>query len=157
MKHVEGYFIQKLDNVDLKILRMLQADSRMGYRKMAQSLGIAVGTVYNRIKKLEEDGVFTAYSVIVDPTKVGYDLTAIILIQAEGSHLLEVEKEIAQSNHTVCVYDVTGDFDIAVITRFKNRSSLNNFLKGILKKSHVTRTVTNVVLDVVTEDFRIKI
>ena len=148
---------QKLDDIDFHILRMLQEDSRTSYRKIADALGIAVGTVYNRIKRLEDEGVFKAYTVVVDPTKLGYDLTAIILVQAEGPHLAEVEKEIAQSEYTICVYDVTGDFDIAVIGRFKNRAMLNSFIKGILKMPHVTRTVTNVTLNVVKEDFRVKV
>ena len=94
---------------------------------------------------------------MVDPTKIGYDLTVFVLIQAEGPYLAEVEKEIAQSGYVLCIYDITGDFDIAVIAKFKNRSMLNNFIKGILKMPHVTRTVTNVTLNVVKEDFRIKV
>jgi len=148
---------QRLDGIDFQILRMLQEDSRTSYRKIADALGIAVGTVHNRIKRLEDEGIFKAYTVIVDPTKIGYDLTAVILIQAGGPHLAEVEKEIAQSEYTTCVYDITGDFDIAVIARFKNRAMLNSFIKEILKMPHVTRTVTNVTLNVVKEDFRIKV
>ncbi len=136
---------------------MLQEDSRTSYRKIADALGIAVGTVYNRIKRLEDEEIFKAYTVIVDPTKISYDLTAVILVQAGGPHLAEVEKEIAQSDSTICVYDITGDFDIAVIARFKNRAMLNSFIKEILKMPHVTRTVTNVTLNVVKEDFRIKV
>lgn len=154
---LESKSTQKMDDIDFQILRMLQHDSRTSYRKIAAALGIAVGTVYNRIKRLEEEGIFKAYTVIVDPTKIGYDLTAVILVQAGGPHLAEVEKEIARSEHTICVYDITGDFDIAVIARFKNRAMLNSFIKGILKMPHVTRTVTNVTLNVVKEDFRIKI
>lgn len=156
-KMLEVSSTQKLDSVDLQILRMLQEDSRMSYRKIADALGIAVGTVYNRIKRLEEEGVVKAYTVMADPAKLGCELTAIILIQAEGSHLLEVEKEIAQSDSTICVYDVTGDFDIAVVARFKDRSMLNSFIKGILKTPHITRTVTNVALNVIKEDFRVKV
>ena len=148
---------QKLNGIDFQILRLLQEDSRMSYRKIADAIGMAVGTVYNRIKRLEDEGVLKAYTVMVDTTKIGYDLTAVILIQAEGSHLAEVEKKIAQSDYTICVYDITGDFDIAVIARFRNRSMLNNFIKGILKIPHVTRTVTNVTLNVVKEDFRVKV
>lgn len=148
--------VQKLDAIDFEILRILQKDSRTSYRKIADALGIAVGTVYNRIKRLEDEGVFKSYTVIVDPTKIGYDLTAVILVQAEGPHLAEVEKEIAQSDYTICVYDITGDFDIVVIARFRNRAMLDSFIKGILKMPHVTRTVTNVTLNVVKEDFRIK-
>lgn len=149
--------VQKLDAIDFEILRILQKDSRTSYRKIADALGIAVGTVYNRIKRLEDEGVFKSYTVIVDPTKIGYDLTAVILVQAEGPHLAEVEKEIAQSDYTICVYDITGDFDIVVIARFRNRAMLDSFIKGILKMPHVTRTVTNVTLNVVKEDFRIKV
>lgn len=157
MNILEVSLTQKLDEVDLQILRMLQADSRTSYRKIANALEIAVGTVYNRIKRLEDEKVFKAYTVMVDPTKIGYDLTAVILIQAEGPHLADVEKEIARSDYTICIYDITGDFDIAVIARFKNRSMLNNFIKEILRMPHVTRTVTNVTLNVVKEDFRIKV
>jgi len=148
---------QKLDDIDFQILRILQKDSRMSYRKIADALGIAIGTVYNRIKRLEEEGIFKAYTVMADPTKLGYELTAVILIQAEGPHLQEVEKEIAQSDSTVCVYDVTGDFDIAVVARFKSRSMLDSFIKGVLKTPHITRTVTNVALNVLKEDFRVKV
>jgi len=148
---------QKLDEIDFKILKLLQEDSRTSYRKIADTLGVAVGTVYNRIKRLEDEGVFKAYTVMVDPTKIGYDLTAVILIQAGGPHLAEVEKEIARSDYVTCIYDITGDFDIAVIAKFKNRSMLDNFIKGTLKMPHVTRTVTNVALNVVKEDFRIKV
>jgi len=52
-----------------------------------------VGTAYNRIKSLEDKGVLKGYTEIVDPVKVGYGLTAIILIQAEGKHLLDVENK----------------------------------------------------------------
>lgn len=97
------------------------------------------------------------YTIIVDPIKLGYGLTALILIQSEGQYLSEVEKELAQLDEVICIYDVTGDFDIAVVARFRGRAMLNNFIKGVLKMPHVIRTVTNVVLNVVKEDFRVKV
>lgn len=147
---------QKLDEVDFQIIKILQEDSRISYRKIADAIGIAVGTVFNRIKKLEDEKVFKAYTVMIDPNKIGYNLTAVIFIQAEGAYLAEVEREIAQLDSAICVYDITGDFDIAVIARFKNRTKLNNFIKGLMKMPHITRTITNVTLNVIKEDFRIK-
>jgi DNA-binding Lrp family transcriptional regulator len=136
---------------------MLQEDARTSYRKIAEALGIAVGTAYNRIKRLEDEEILRAYTVMVDSTKLGYGLTAVILIQAEGQHLVEVEKEIAQLDDVICVYDITGDFDIAVVARFRDRFALNNLIKSMLKSSYVKRTVTNVVLNVVKEDFRVSV
>ncbi len=148
---------QKFDDLDLQIIRMLQEDSRKSYGKIADALNIAAGTAYNRVRRLEEEGILKGCTVIVDPVKLGYGLTGVILIQAEGQYLLEVEKELAQLDDVICVYDITGDFDIAVIARFRSRSSLNKFIKGVLRIPHVTRTVTSVALDVVKEDFRVKV
>ncbi len=148
---------EKVDDVDRKIIRLLQEDSRKSFNKIAESLGIAVGTAYNRVKNLEEKGILKGYTILVDSAKLGYGLTALILIEAEGRYLPEVEKEIAELDEVMSIYDITGDYDIAVIARFKNRNTLNNFIKSTLKMPHVSRTVTNVVLNVVKEDFRVKI
>ncbi|MEM1515405.1 MAG: Lrp/AsnC ligand binding domain-containing protein [Candidatus Bathyarchaeia archaeon] len=94
---------------------------------------------------------------MVDSTKIGYNTIAIIFIQAEGAHLVEVENEIAKIDNTIAVYDITGDFDIAIIARFRDRFELNSFVKRVLSMPYVKRTVTNVVLNVVKEDFRVKI
>lgn len=147
---------EKLDDIDLKIIDLLQEDSRLSYNKIAGKLGISVGTAYNRIKSLEQRGVLMGYTVMVDAAKISYNLTALILIQAEGKHLVEAENEIAKMNNIVTVYDITGDFDIAVIARFKDRDSLNHFIKRLLGIPYIKRTVTNVVLNVVKEDFRIR-
>ena len=147
----------KVDEVDLKIIRLLQVDARKSFNKLADSLDIAVGTAYNRVKNMEDNGILKGYTVMLDSAKLGYGLTALILIEAEGRYLPEVEKELAQLGEVICIYDITGDYDIAVVARFKNRSTLNNFIKSTLKMPHVTRTVTNVVLNVVKEDFRVKV
>ena len=146
-----------MDEVDRKIIRLLQEDARKSFNKIADSLGIAVGTAYNRVKSLEDRGILKGYTIILDPTKLGYGLTALILIQAEGRYLPEVEKELAQLDEVISIYDITGDYDIAVVARFTNRAILNNFIKSTLKMPHVSKTVTNVVLNVVKEDFRVKV
>ncbi len=148
---------QNVDEVDLNIIRLLQEDSRKSFNKIAERLGIAVGTAYNRVKNLEERGILKGYTIIVDPTKLGYGLTALILIQAEGRYLPEVENELSNLDEVISIYDITGDYDVAVVARFMNRAALNNFIKSTLKMPHVSKTVTNVVLNVVKEDFRVKV
>lgn len=152
-----GYNLdQKMDEIDLKIIHLLQEDSR-SFSKIADSLGIAVGTVYNHVKNLEDDGILKGYTVIVDSNKLGYGLTALILIQADGRYLTEVEKELAQLYDVISIYDLTGNYDIAIIARFKDRSKLNNFIKNIQKMPNVKKTVTNVALNIIKEDFRVKV
>ena len=146
-----------MDDIDRKIIQLLQEDARKSFNKIADSLGIAVGTAYNRVKNMEDSGILKGYTIMLDSGKLGFGLTALILIEAEGRYLPEVEKELAKLDEIICIYDITGDYDIAVVARFKNRNTLNNFIKSALKMPHVTRTVTNVVLNVVKEDFRVKV
>jgi DNA-binding Lrp family transcriptional regulator len=148
---------ENVDDIDRNIIRLLQEDSRKSFNKIAESLGIAVGTAYNRVKNLEDKGILRGYTIVLDPTKLGYGLTSLILIQADGRYLPEVEKELAKLDEVISIYDITGDYDVAVVARFKNRATLNNFIKSTLKMPHVSKTVTNVVLNVVKEDFRVKV
>jgi Lrp/AsnC family transcriptional regulator for asnA, asnC and gidA len=123
---------------------------------LANKLGVSVGTAYNRVKNLEATGVVKGYTVVLDPTKLGFELTAIILIQAVGRHLAEVEKEIAKTANVVAVYDIAGEYDAAVVAKFKDRTSLNNYLKNLLATPYVKRTVTNVALNIVKEELQIR-
>jgi DNA-binding Lrp family transcriptional regulator len=145
------------DDLDLRILAILNEDARMSYREIAKKLDIASGTVYNRIKKMTDNGIIKGYIPLLDHRKLGYDLTVLILIQVEGEYLTKVEKMLATPKEVLAVYDITGEFDVAVIARFKNTKSMNNFIKSTLKISYIRRTVTNVVLNIVKEDQRLKI
>jgi DNA-binding Lrp family transcriptional regulator len=147
----------ELDDLDFQILRTLEEDARQSCREIAEKLGVATGTVYNRIKKLTDEGVIKGYIPIIDPEKVGYELTALILIQVEGRYLVDVENEVAKFDEVFYVYDITGEFDVAIAARFKTREKLNKFIKSILTIQHVKRTVTNIVLNVVKEDLRVKV
>lgn len=148
---------EKLDPIDRQILNILQEDCRLSFSKVANKAGISVGTAYNRIKSLEAKGVLKGYTALIDSTKMGYSLTAIILLQAEGGHLTEAETAIAKAASVIAVYDVTGDFDAVIIAKFKDRNSLNTFLKHLSTTPFVKRTATNVALTMVKEDFRLKL
>ncbi|MCS7098507.1 MAG: Lrp/AsnC family transcriptional regulator [Candidatus Methanomethyliaceae archaeon] len=143
--------MELLDNIDINILRELQSNCRASYRDIANKLGLSIGTVHNRIKRMKEIGIIKGFSVIVDAEKIGYELTAVILMQVDGGHIIEVEKIIASTKPVIAVYDITGDFDIIVIAKFRNREELNTFIKDVLKIPHVRRTVTSIALNIVKE------
>ena len=145
------------DVVDRQILDLMQEDCRLSFSKVAFKAGVSVGTAYNRIKNLEAKGIIKGYTVLVDSAKLGYGFTAIILVQAEGGYLNDVEEGIAKASSVVAVYDMTGEFDAAVIAKFKDRNSLNAFIKELSATLHVKRAVTNVALATVKEDFRVKL
>ncbi|MCS7368342.1 MAG: Lrp/AsnC family transcriptional regulator [archaeon GBS-70-058] len=143
----------EIDDVDLEIIRRLKENSKLTYKEIAEAMGISIGAVYNRIKRLEEHGIIKGYTINIDYSKLGYDLTAIIMLQVDGPHIIEVEEKLAKYEENMSVYDVTGDFDIVVIAKVKDREHLNKLIKGILTIPHVKRTVTSIALSVVKENF----
>jgi DNA-binding Lrp family transcriptional regulator len=145
-----------LDELDFKILSLLNEDARMSCREVAEKLGVASGTVYNRVRRMTEEQIIKGYVPVLDYAKLGYGLTAFILIQVEGQHLVDVENMLAKSPEVMAVYDITGEFDVAILARFKSQASMNKFIKDTLKIPSIHRTVTNVVLNIVKEDQRIR-
>ena len=150
-----GILKQFFDEIDKKIVNEYLQDSRLSYREIAKRLGLAVGTIMTRTKKLELQGIIKDYTVILDHNKLGYDLTAITEIMVSKGKLIEMEKEIAKMKVTCAVYDVTGDNDAIIIAKFKNRQELNQFTKKLLSMPFVERTNTHIVLDTIKEDFRL--
>jgi len=146
-----------IDEIDIAILKEVQEDSKTSYRDIAKKLGLSVGTVHNRVKKVADMGVIRSFAAILDPEKLGFDLTAVILMQVDGGHIVDVERAIAKSKSVMAVYDTTGDFDIITIAKFKSREELNTFIKENLKMPNVKRSVTSIVLNVVKEEIRLNL
>ena len=147
----------ELDNTNTQILRILQENCRLSYRKIGEKIGISGVMAASRINNLEDRGVVKGYAVILDPIKLGYDLTAIIFVQTEGGFLKDLENELSQIANVIALYEITGDFDVAAVVKLKDRDSLNSLLKNLLVTPHIKKTMTNVTLNVVKEDFKIKL
>jgi len=154
---LEADSIERIEDIDLRILSLLQEDCRLSFNKIARKLGISVGTAFNHVKNLEKRGIINGYTLMLDSGKLGYSLTVIIMVQAEGSFLADVENEISKSANTLAVYDITGDYDAVAIAKFKDRASLNAFIKNLLALPHIKRTVTHIALNVVKEDQGVKL
>ncbi len=144
-----------LDQLDLKILGILQDNCQISCRKLGSILGISGTIISNHIRKMEQNGIIEGYSVILDPVRLGYELTAIIYIQTECEFVGAVESKISRVADITIVYEVTGDFDLIAVVKLKNRDRLNELIKDLLVTPHVKRTLTNITLNVIKEDFKL--
>ena len=144
-----------IDDLDMRIMREYLRDARVSYRKVAEKLEVAVGTVLSRTKKLEKAGVIRGYSAVFDQERLGYILTAVTEMTVSKGKLLDTEKEIAQWPMVCAVYDATGLTDMFIIAKFKTREDLSAFTKKLLSLPHAERTNTHVVLTTIKEDFRL--
>ena len=144
-----------LNETDQKILKVLLEDARFSSRQIAKNVGVSVGTVLSRIKKMEDEGLIKGYSVLIDHEKLGYQLTVVTEITVSKGKLVETENEIAKISNVCSVYDVTGLTDAIIIAKFKSREELGHFTKRLLSLPYIERTNTHVVLATVKENFRL--
>ena len=144
-----------MDETDKKIIAEYLKDARVSYREVAKRLQLSVGTVLTRTKKLENDGIIESYSAVLNHDKLGYDIIAISEITVSKGKLTEVENAIAKLSPTCAVYDVTGENDVIIISKFKSREEMSDFTKKLLSMSNVERTNSRIVLNTIKEDFRL--
>jgi len=142
------------DEKDEKILKHLLVDARQSARQLAHKLNISTVTMISRIKKLEEKKIIQGYTIRLNHSALGYDITGIIEVTTTKGKMVEIEDEIAKIENVCAVYDITGNADILVIGKFKDRSSLSEFVKKISGIPNVENTVTHLVLNTVKEDSR---
>ncbi|MFB5612962.1 MAG: Lrp/AsnC family transcriptional regulator [Nitrosarchaeum sp.] len=145
----------EFDEVDTKILKNLLVDARSSARQLSHKLGLSTVTVLSRIKKLEQKKIITGYTTRLDHQILGYDLTAIIEIKTKKGKMVEIENKIAENENVCAVYDITGQADISLICKFKNRDKLSDFVKSLSAIENVENTVTHIVLNTIKEDFRL--
>lgn len=140
-----------LDEIDKKIIKVLEDEARTSLRKISELVKVSLGTVSNRVKKMEKNGVIKGYSVILDPDQIGWELNVVIGLRIQKGRLIEIQEKIAKDSRVHGVYDVTGDFDSMVIARAKNRKDLDDLSKNVLSIDGVERSITHLVLNTVKE------
>ena len=141
-----------IDDIDRRILAVLLVDARTSMRSIAEEVGVALGTVSNRVKRMEEMGVIQGYGVLIDAEKVGWTMTVLCGLRIEKGRLMEVQRRIADDSRVFGIYDVTGEFDSMVLARVRDRAHLDDLSKTVLSSEGIIRTVTHVVLNTVKQN-----
>ena len=147
----------KIDDVDRTILRMLQDDARIAFRKIAEEIGVSEATIFVRVRKLLERGVIKRFTALVSPEMIGKGLTAFVLINADPKKLQNVFKALNEMDDIYEVYDVTGSYYAIVKIRTENRDRLKEIIDKIGLIDGVTSTETAIVLRCLKEETRIKL
>ena len=147
-----------IDNVDHKILEILQNTGRDSASHIANEIGMSVPAVSERIHKLEENGIIAGYEAIVDPKKVGLDVAALITLVSDSSHHFEEVVQMAnKTQEVVQCFTTTGSGSHVLIVNTENSQSLELLLKEIQAWPGVLRTETQLILSSYKAGHHIKI
>ncbi|RQH01991.1 HTH-type transcriptional regulator Lrp [Natrarchaeobius oligotrophus] len=140
------------ENLDAKLVNALLGDGRASLRSLAEELDVSVTTVSNHLSDLEAEGVIEGYTPRIDYDAVGYDVTAVIQLQVEGNALPEITDTLRDHQQMISVYEVTGDYDVIAIGKFKDTDGMNDQIKALLTDPDIKASNTSVVLNAVSEN-----
>jgi Lrp/AsnC family leucine-responsive transcriptional regulator len=147
----------ELDRIDRILLKILQQDSRIPLQQIAKKLGIPKSTVHYRIGRLEREKIIQGYYAKLNPSRLGYDYLAIVLVRAKygPQYHKKVGLKLARIQGVWGVFYMLGDYDFIVLIRAIDRDDYMQKLERISSMSDIERTSTQVVARVVKDDPRV--
>ncbi len=147
-----------LDDIDLKILTILQKQGRTKRNDLAESVGLSLPSASERLRKLEESGFITGYHAVLDAAKCGKQITAFIFVTVDSSRHYAAFLENARGQDDILeCHAITGEGTHLLKVRTTDTHSLEKLLAKIQSWAGVTSTRTNLVLSTAKETSRIRI
>lgn len=120
-----------LDNIDKKLLKLLQEDSKRTTKELSLKLNLSVTAVYERIKKLEREGVIEKYVVLLNRNKIQKGFVVFChlkLMQHTKEFISQFEKEVVQLTEVLECFHVSGDYDYILKICVENMEEYREFM-----------------------------
>jgi len=135
-----------LDEDDLRLLRSLQSSIPVDLKGLARQLGFSRGDLEGHLKNLKDKGVIQGFTARIDSEKMGYNTNVLILVKANGRALTQLEDDLKRHMNNVSVYDLAGEYDIALISKFKDEDEFKKYFNSIQSKKVVDRAIAYRIL-----------
>lgn len=147
-----------LDDIDIKILNILQKSGRTKRSTLADEVGLSIPSVSERLNKLEEKGIISGYYAKLDKSVFGYDIMAFIVVIMDSSkHYKNLISKVEKIPQILECHSVLGEGSHLLKTIVKNTESLEKLLSEIQSWPGVTATKTTFVLSTIKETTEIAI
>lgn len=137
----------QLDAKDHGIISMLRADARVSIVEIAKSLGVSRATVQNRIRRLEDDGVITGYTVLLGAEIDKPAVRALMSIRADSVSEASVISKLRGNPHVGAIHHTTGRWDLIAEVQTDSLSSFNKIVGVLRLIDGVSATETNLLLE----------
>ena len=139
-----------LDQIDKKLLELLQSESKRTNKDLANRLNLSVTAVYERIRKLEKAGIISGYVALVAPEKVGKSFLAfcqIKLVQHTKTNVVDFESEVTKLPEVLECFHVSGEYDYILKVMVKDMQAYREFmLNKLTTLKHIGSTQSTFVI-----------
>lgn len=135
-----------MDDTDRRLIALLRHDARSTIATLAKELGVARGTVQNRMARLEADGTILGYTVRLRPQVEEYGIRALMTIAVEGNRNEAVLESLYGDPAVSTLHTTNGRWDIVAELRTDSLASFDHVLRRIGQIEGVARTETSLLL-----------
>ncbi len=147
-----------LDDIDVRLLEVLQDDGRRKRNELAELVGLSLPAVSERLRKLEESGFIMGYAARLDHKMLNRDVTSFILVTVDSSkHFSSFVDNVNHNDEILECHAITGEGTHLLKVRTFNTASLEKLLGKIQSWHGVAKTTTSVVLSTTKETLRLKL
>lgn len=147
-----------IDEIDIKLLDILQHNGRTRRNELAEKVGLSIPSVSDRLRKLEQGGYVIGYFAHLDPKKLGKDVSAYIAVIVDSSkHYGSFIEHAKQLDEILECHAITGEGSHLLKIRTENMTTLEKLLARIQSWPGVTGTRTHLVLSSPKEHTQIKL
>ena len=136
----------QLDEVDLGIVELLNAEPRIGVLELSRRLDVARGTVQSRVDKLMARGVITGFGPDLDLAAIGYGVMAFTTVEVVQGRISDVIEPLGDIPEVLEVHSIAGQGDLLVRLAARSNEHLMDLLERILSIDDVARTSTAMAL-----------
>lgn len=137
------------NDIEKRLIRLLQHDSRQSYRDLAKQLGISHVSVSSKVNTLEDDGVIRGYTTIVDPDKLNHYLLCMMISADAGADLSQIGNKIADLKEINVVMRVSGACELLVLAVCDNRKSALKLLDTLSAIKGIEKVESHIVLEAI--------
>ncbi|GAA3021237.1 Lrp/AsnC family transcriptional regulator [Actinokineospora globicatena] len=135
-----------VNRLDLRVIRELVANPRVGITELAERLGIARNTAHARVGRLERQGVVGTRGRAVDYTQLGVEVTAFVTVQVAQGRLVSAIEDLAAVPFVLEAHGIAGDGDLLVRVAARNTRHLHEVINAVLACRGVIRSTTAVAM-----------
>jgi len=141
-----------LDEIDRRILGLLQVDCKTPLAKIGEKVGLSAPSVVERVRKLEGEGFITGYHAALDARRLGVDITAFIGVSiGHPKGILTFEQQLPKLPDVLECHHVTGGYTLLLKVKTRDTAALEGLIRVLRSIEGVERTETSVVLSTKVE------
>jgi len=138
--------VAPMDSLDRRLLALLRENARASIASLAKELGVARGTVQNRLSRLERDGTVMGYSVRLKPQVEEHRIRALMTIAVEGNRIDAVIAALRGDPAVGALHSTNGRWDIVAELRADSLASFDQVLGRIRQLEGISSTETSLLL-----------